>query len=194
MARRGRPITVGRIKHLVREAEMADRALGQRGTGATGFTLLKMTANPLARLVDSRKIGPEELQAAAEISLAFHAMAGALMLRPRNMERTDRSHGGAEPTAVIDAQRRYRVWADHWTWKRKAHNDRTLEIVIAAVIDERSLASIDADIGRREGTASRATVRGLRDYAARAGWVRGKLAEKWRAEASNTFGALDNGR
>lgn len=176
----GKQPTAGAIKRAARQAEL------RSGTGGTGYTILKLTSKPIARLIEKRQIGPEELQAVQDICTAFHSLTGALWIRPLLMERLDRSHGGNEPAAIVDSQRRYRNWADHWSMLRK-RGDRTMEIVIAAVIDERAFHIIEDDIGLRHGIAKKATIRGLRDYAARADWVKGKLAAKWRLEASNTF-------
>jgi hypothetical protein len=172
--------TASTIKRAVRQAEL------RSGTGGTGYTILKLTAKPIARLIEKRQIGPEELQAAQDISTAFHSLTGVLWLRPLLMERLDKGHGGNEPAAIVDAQRRYRNWADHWSMLRK-RGDRTMEIVIGAVIDERAFSTIENDIGLRHGIAKRATIRGLRDYAVRADWVKGQLAARWRAEAGCTF-------
>lgn len=181
---RGRPIqpTASGMKRLVRQAEL------KSGTGATGFTLLKMASKPIARLIETRQIGPEELQAATDISVAFTALTGALWVKPQSMEKQDKGHGGNEPAALVDAQVRYRHWAQHWSMLAK-RGDKTLEIIIAAVIDERGFDVIEGDIGLRHGTAKKAVIRGLRDYAVRAGWVRGRLGEQWKAEAGMTFKA-----
>lgn len=170
------------MKRLVRQTELDSK------TGGTGQTILRMTAKPLARLIEQKKIGPEELQAAGDISTAFMSMAGGLLIKPLGMERVDRGQSGHEPAAIVDAQRRYRNWADHWSMKAK-RGDPTLEIAIAAVIDERPFHVIEADIGLRHGTAKKTLIRALRDYAARAGWVKGRLADLWRAEAGSTFKA-----
>lgn len=187
--RKHRPVTVGRIKHMAAEAAR------QSGTGATGFTLLKMRASPLARLIDSKaridghQVGPEELAAAQDIATAFQAIAGALMIRPQTLERVDRSHRGFEPMAVTDAKARYKAWADHWSVLAK-RGDRTLAVVIAVVVDERALSVIEADLGIRHGRARRALVRGLRDYAVRAGWIKGAVAEAWASAADESFSTL----
>ncbi len=114
----------------------------------------------------------EELQAVHDITTAFHSLTGALWLRPLMMERQDRGPGGNEPAAIVDAQRRYRVWADHWSRQRK-RGDHTLRIVIAVVIDEWPLRIVEEDIiGLRHGAAKAALIGGLRDYAERAGWLK----------------------
>lgn len=168
------------MKRLVRQTELDSK------TGGTGQTIIKLIAKPIAMLVERKLIGPEEFQAARDITTAFMSMAGALLVRPLSMERIDRGQSGNEPAAVVDAQRRYRAWADHWSMKAK-RGDPTMEITIAAVIDERPFHIIEADVGLRHGVAKKTLIRALRDYAARAGWVKGKLADLWRAEAGSTF-------
>ena len=51
-----------------------------------------------------------------------------------------------------------------------------LEVIIAAVVDERPISVIAADIGRSGRgykIVKNGIVCGLRDYAARAGWITG---------------------
>jgi hypothetical protein len=69
---------LGRLKRELRKAE---RQAGD-GTdiGGTGATILKFLPAPLARLVDKKRIGTEEVRAADEIAVAFHAQAGALLV------------------------------------------------------------------------------------------------------------------
>lgn len=182
-----KPLTIERIKEKVRQAER------KAPNGATGFTLLKFVGKPIARLIDMRKIGPEEVQAVDDITIAFMAMAGALLIRSPEMERTDRAYQHTEPARIADAQRRYKAWADHWSMMAK-RGDKTLQIVIAAVIDERAFHVIDTDLSLSHGKAQKATIRGLRDYAARvtnsAGkpiWVDYRTAADWKMTASLTF-------
>jgi hypothetical protein len=178
-----RPLTAGKIKHLARQAELESK------TGASGYTLLRIgkhSTKPIAHLVESKSIGPEELAAAHDISTAFLSIAGALMVRGQTWERVDKGQDCREPAAVIDAQHRYKNFAVHWSMRR-GWGDRTLEILVRAVIDEQPLYLIDADLNLRHGKARKATIRGLRDYAVRAGWVKGRLAEQWKAEAGCTF-------
>jgi hypothetical protein len=61
------------------------------------------------------------------------------------------------------------------------------EIVIAAVIDERALHGIEADLGIRHGVAARVVIAGLRDYAARAGWADRRTAQAWFDAAETMF-------
>ncbi len=157
--------TASEIKRAARLAEL------RSGTGATGYTLLKQAPAPIARLIMDRQIGPEELQAAHDICTAFHSLTGALWLRPLLMERQDRGPSGNEPAAVLDAQRRYRAWAEHWS-RLRVHGNHTLRIVIAVVIDEWAFKVVEYDIGLQHGKAKAALICGLRDYAVRAGWLK----------------------
>jgi hypothetical protein len=159
-----KPDTLTAMKRAVRKAE--------RDQPGTGYTRLKQQSGPIQRLLDRRRIGPQELQAAEDITRAFHAIAGALMIRPISMERSDRSASPAEPVATLDAIARYREWSLLWS-KRAKRGDPTLEIVVAVVVDERPLRELDGDLRLRNGAASRALIGGLRDYAARAGWLSG---------------------
>jgi hypothetical protein len=181
-----RPLTAGRIVHIVREVERSSQ------TGGTGFTILKATSKPIRRLLDEHAIGPEEFQAVQDIERAFFAMTGALMIRPLTMERLDRGRAGNEPVATVDSQRRYQAWADHWSMLAK-RGDKTLAVVIAAVIDERAFRLIEDDFGLRHGLARKVVIRGLRDYAARAGWAEHGKAALWKAEAGNTFRTRTSG-
>jgi hypothetical protein len=138
------------------------------------------------RLVERKRIGTEEVRAADDIAVAFHAQAGALMIKPPSLEKRDATHHGREPVLVIDAVSRYKRWARHWS-ARARHGDRTLEIVIAAVIDERAFHVIEADVGVRHGLGARVVVAALRDYAARAGWADPRTADAWIAEAEKLF-------
>jgi hypothetical protein len=174
----------GRMKRALRKAER--RAGDGTEIGGTGGTILKFRGAPLVRLVDKKRIGTEELRAADDIAIAFHAQAGALMIKPPSLEKRDATHHGREPARIIDAVSRYKPWARHWS-ARARHGDRTLEIVIAAVIDERAFHTIEADVGIRHGGAARAVIAALRDYAARAGWTDQRTATAWIEAAETVF-------
>jgi hypothetical protein len=175
---------LARLRRALRKAER--RAGDGSAIGGTGATILKLLPAPLARLLDKGRIGTEEVRAADDITIAFQAQAGALLIKPPSLERRDASHHGREPVFVIDAVTRYKHWAHHWS-ARARRGDRTLEIVIAAVIDERAFHGIEADLGIRHGVAARAVIAGLRDYAARAGWTDRPTATAWLDAAETTF-------
>jgi hypothetical protein len=184
MRRVGRKHEFARMKRALRKAER--RAGDGAEIGGTGATILKFRGAPLARLVDKKRIGTEELRAADDIAIAFHAQAGALTIKPPSLEKRDATHHGREPARIIDAVSRYKPWARRWS-ARARHGDRTLEIVIAAVIDERPFHIIEADVGIRHGVAAKAAVAALRDYAARAGWTDPRTAQAWIEAAETVF-------
>jgi hypothetical protein len=174
----------GRLKRTIRRAER--RAGDGSDIGGTGGTILRFLAAPLVRLIEKKRIGTEEVRAADDIAIAFHAQAGALMIKPPSLEKRDATHHGREPVWIIDAVSRYKRWAAHWS-QRARHGDRTLEIVVAAIIDERAFHAIEADIGVRHGVAARVTIAALRDYAARNGWTDHRTGEAWIKDAESIF-------
>ena len=176
--------TFGRLRRTIRKAER--RSGDGREIGGTGATVLRFRAAPLVRLIEKKRVGTEEVRAADDITMAFHAQAGAVMIKSPSLEKRDATYHGREPTWIIDAVSRYKRWARHWS-QRARRGDRTLEIVIAAIIDERAFHSIEADVGVRHGMATRAVVAGLRDYAARAGWTDRNTGEAWIKEAEAIF-------
>jgi hypothetical protein len=178
------PRAFGHLKRTIRKAER--RSGDGSEIGGTGATILRFLAAPLVRLIEKKRIGSEEIRAADDVAIAFHAQAGALMIKPPSLEKRDATYHGHEPVWIIDAVSRYKRWADHWS-QRARHGDRTLEIVIAAIIDERAFYSIEADVGIRHGMAARVVVAALRDYAARAGWTDRNTSETWIREAEAIF-------
>ncbi len=176
--------TFGRLKRAIRNAER--RSGDGREIGGTGATILRLRPAPLVRLIEKQCIGTEEIRAADDITTAFHAQAGEVMIKSPSLEKRDATYHGREPVWVIDAVSRYKRWARHWS-QRAQHGDPTLEIVVAAVIDERAFYSIEADVGIRHGVAGRAVIAALRDYAARAGWTDNNIGEAWIKEAEAIF-------
>jgi hypothetical protein len=154
---------------------------------------MKQSPSPVDRLLSDGRIGNVELQAAQDITRAFVARTGGLWLRAVTLERVDASGGwGGSTQRDIDAQRRYTAFADHWSILAK-RGDKTLAIVIEAAVHEHPLYVVEDNLGIRHGTARRALIRGLRDYAARAGWVDSATAAQWKAEASSTFRTVHPG-
>jgi len=175
---------IERLKRAIRKAER--RSGDGREIGGTGATILRFLPAPLIRLVERKRIGTEEVRAADDIAIAFHAQAGALMIKPPSLEKRDATHHGREPVWIIDAVSRYKRWARHWS-QRARHSDRTLEIVIAAIVDERAFHTIETDVGIRHGMAARVVIAALRDYAARAGWADRRTGEAWIKDAEAIF-------
>ncbi len=180
----GNACTFGRLKRTIRNAER--RSGDGREIGGTGATILRLRPAPLVRLIEKQRIGTEEMRAADDITTAFHAQAGAVMIKSPSLEKRDATYHGREPVWVIDAVSRYKRWVRHWS-QRAPRGDPTLEIVVAAVIDERAFYSIEADIGVRHGMAARVVIAALRDYAARAGWTDRNIGEAWIKEAEAIF-------
>jgi hypothetical protein len=176
--------TFGRLKRAIRKIER--RSGDGHEIGGTGATVLRLRAAPLVRLIEKKRVGSEEVRAADDLTKAFHAQAGAVMIKSPSLEKRDATYHGREPAWIIDAVSRYKRWARHWS-QRARHGDRTLEIVVAAVIDERALHAIEADVGMRHGMAARVVIAGLRDYAARAGWTDRDTGDAWIKEAEAIF-------
>lgn len=139
----------------------------------------RLAGSPMAMLIEKGSAGGEEFQAAQEIETAWFAIAGALRIKPMSMERTSPGVRHDLPKRTADAIRQYQRWANHWSARRKSHLDYTLECVISAVIDQRPIRVIGEDMGFHHSKIERAVLCGLRDYAARAGWVDGKIARQW---------------
>jgi hypothetical protein len=175
---------LGRMRRAIRKAER--RSGDGCDVGGTGATILRFRATPLVRLIEKQRIGAEEVRAAQDLTTAFHAQASAVMIRSPSLEKRDAAYQSREPVRIVDAVARYKSWARHWS-RRAPLGDRTLEIVVAAVIDERAFHVIEADIGIRHGMAARVTVAALRDYAARAGWTGRPTAEAWIRDAEAIF-------
>jgi len=172
---------------ILRDVRKATRVTGS-GTeiGGTVYTAWKRSDSPIIRLLNSETIGQPELRASEDICIAFQAVSGALFLKPLSLERRDRSNSIHEPVGVIDAVSRYTAWANIWSARAK-RGDPTLEIIIAAVWDERPFRVIEQDLNIRNGAASRATAAGLRDYAARAGWAHGQSSRAWLVSEGAVF-------
>jgi hypothetical protein len=176
--------TVSKMKRLVREHE---RKTGEgEEIGGTGFTVIKLKASPIVRLIDRGRIGGEEMRAAEEIATVFTAISGGLMFKPLTMERQDKGASPPDPAWLVDAQSRYRLFASHWSTRAK-RGDPTLAILIAALIDERPFRHIEQDFNIRNGRAENVVVGALRDYAARSEWCDHKVAAAWLEAASSMF-------
>jgi hypothetical protein len=160
----------------------------------TGQTVLKLRQKAIPKLVNQGKLGPEELLAAAEILIAFSAIASRLMCRGINYDRVDFGGGGSGldwPAKIARPVANYQAFAKAWTRRNEDYGDPTLQIVIDAVIDEMHLSAIPRKRGYGEARIERALIGGLRDYAARAGFVTGHKAIQWQAEAEAVFGPAE---
>lgn len=157
------------------------------GSRENALAELKLKGSPMALLIEKASAKGEELQAAQDIEQAWFALAGALMFKPLTMEKTSPSRKPDWSPRICQSVEQYQAWANHWSVRRKTHLDHTLECVISAVIDQRPIRTIAGDLGFDFRKIERAVLGGLRDYAARAGWVDGKLARAWMDAAELTF-------
>lgn len=145
-------------------------------------------ASPVIGLVDRGLASGEEIMAADEIDTAVRAVAGATMIKSACLERVD---GGRTPpewdqrTGV--AVTNFKRWANHWSALAKQRSDCMLRCVYSAVIEHRSISALAYDLGLGHHKVAHAVVSGLRDYAARAGWVDRQMAQKWISDADKAF-------
>src|SRR5215831_8005951 len=70
--------TFGRLKRAIRNAER--RSGDGSEIGGTGATILRLRPAPLVRLIEKQRIGTEEMRAADDITTAFHAQAGEMIV------------------------------------------------------------------------------------------------------------------
>lgn len=181
-----RPIIVA-PPNLIGTAKRIKQINAFLGSNENALAIAKLRGSPMALLIEKASAKGEELMAAQEIELAFMAISGALMFKPLSMERTSRGQYPDWPQRTCQAVAQYQKWANHWSARRKANMDYTMECIIAAVIDQRPIRSIAADLGFHHARIEKAVIGGLRDYAARAGWVDGKVAREWMDAAERTF-------
>lgn len=157
-------------------------------SGGTKLTTIRVEQNPIATLLARKKIGGEELMAAQDIELAVMAIAGASMFKPLTMEKSDRSHIAKDwPKTTADAVERYQHFANHWSKRKKQSGDPMLEVVYSAVVDQWTMRTIGSDLGYHHSKIERAVICGLRDYAARAGWLERRAAQAALDAAAGMF-------
>lgn len=177
----------------IRRIKAINKYLGSR---ENALVEKKMRGTPLASLLTGKTpaIGGEEFMAAQDIELAFMSISGAVMFKPLSLERVDKSNASRPlPVSTIKAIERYQAWADHWSARAKLH-DPTMQIVIRAIVDMHPFSLIEQDLSLPwHGKAKQVTIRGLRDYAARAGWA-GTNQHRWIVEAEKSFKAKDPNR
>ncbi len=181
------PITMLKLDHSLAKTPEERKRIRDINKQVIDLACVRLRGGPIASLIDRKKIGPEEVRAAQEIDKAFTAITLGLGFKPISLERSDRSHGDSHwPLEMIRLMDRYNEWAKFWS-ERKQTGDKSLSICIAAVVDEQSFTSIEDNECIRNGLASKVVARLLRDYAARAKWVTGHLADQWKSEAMESF-------
>lgn len=163
-----------RIKAI--NAAMAGRSLAE----------IRKSSGPMEALINSHKISTEELMAVMDIEKAMMALAGAGMIKPMSIELKSAGKKRDWSRMTSDAVQNYIAWANFWS-ARRTYGDRTAEIVVRVVIHGQSFREIAQDVGKDRETCPRIAVRGLRDYAARSGWVARRVAQQWMREALTSF-------
>jgi hypothetical protein len=172
---RTRTIAVANVLESVRQARASS-------DHTTARMVRRLQGSPLATLVSRGRIRMEELRAAEDIATAFlSASAGFVSRQATNLRSSVREIG-----APGETQERYGAFVQHWS-RRAALGDPSLAIVIAVVVDQHPLASVEEDIGLPRGRAAEAVVALLRDYAARAGSVDPGSAQRWINDAAKVF-------
>ena len=144
----------------------------EANSSATGFTLLKFRPGAIDQLITEGKVGPAEFQAAKEFSAIFTDLV--LEMRCSRMSDVYRIRQRAETAdiAVKEAEirrwNRYKEFRNYWSLRKKRFKDPTLQVFVAAVIDEHTLDQIAEDTGLTRIKTQRLIIQGLRDYARRA--------------------------
>jgi hypothetical protein len=161
-----------------------NRYLGDR---PNALAEAKLAGSPMTMLIEKGSAKGEELMAAQEIEEAFMAISGAMMFKPQTLEKIDKGRAPDWSIRTARMVERYQAFANHWSVRKKRDLDYTLQCVIELVVDKRPVRQIAEDLGFHHTKIERAVLAGLRDYAVRAGWVDGKLAGQWTAEAEATF-------
>lgn len=174
------------LEHALASTPEERKRIRDINRSAIDLSAARFRGGPIASLIDRGRIGGEELQAAQDIDKAFSALSMGLGFKPLSFEHRSPSTNPQTPLAVMDAIERYQSFARYWS-DRALNGDKSFEVLIGAVVDERSFTSIEDDIGIRNGMAGKIVVRLLRDYAARAKWVTGSLAEQWKLDAQSSF-------
>jgi len=178
------------MRREIRKVEATARENNHGQDVGTGQTILRLQRHqpPLRTLLEAKKIGTIELQAAEQIALAVTAVASRGILSAAFLERV--SFGRSEqdwPHHVALAVRNYQQWANFWTDEWKRTRNPMLELIWSAVIDERPISVIAEDIGHSRQRTQRAIIAGLRHYAAWAGLVSGTEAAIWSGMAQHVF-------
>jgi len=170
------------------EAEAREATAGDSGTGQT-IIRMQRHQSPLRTLLDTRKIGPDELAAAEQIAQAAFSVATGGILRAVQLERA--IHGRQDerdwPHTLAVAVRNYQAWQRHWTAEWARTRNPMLEVVWSAVVDEQPIAGIAADIGYGHRRTTRAIICGIRHCAAFANMVTGIQRQAWLDAAQHVF-------
>jgi hypothetical protein len=179
------------MQRTVRKVEAEAREAGNVQDVGTGYTIIKLQRHqpPLRTLLEAGRIGPTELEAADEITLAAFSVATGGILRAVSLELGTRGRQDDRPWPVhiALAVRNYQRWQTHWTAEWSRTRSPMLEVIWCAVIDERPISVIAEEIGYGRKRTARAIIIGLRHYAAWANMVTGTQRQAWIAAAQHVF-------
>ena len=174
-----------------RLAETEARADNVQDVG-TGFTILRLKGRnqpPIRTLVEAKRIGATELQAADQIALAAFSVASGGILHAVDLVKVSRGRQNDSPwpAHVAVAVRNYQDWQRYWSAEHARTRNPMLECIWSAVIDERPISVIAQEIGYGRHLTTKAIIAGLRHYAAHAHMVTGTQASLWLGEAQHVF-------
>ncbi len=160
------------IKKLLRPVRGDD-------SGPTPLTRIKHQPSSFERMLSSREITGEMLQAAQEIEAVYAALCGQLMVRGFRVERGSRGEAApmAERVAFAHAKR-FKPWADALSRRKVLHGDPTLACIVAVLVDRDSCTNCDRRHRMASGKSKYLVRRGLLEYAVVAGWARADLLAK----------------
>ncbi len=163
----GHSIDIARnIIAAVRVAEI------ESNSSASGFTLLKFRRGAIDELVTNGRISQRELTAAKEFSAIFTDITLELKCSKMTDIYRIRQRASSDDLAIKEEEvrrwKRYKDFRDYWSTRKKRLRDPTLQVFVAAVIDEQPLAHIAEDAGLTPHKTQGLIIRGLRDYARRA--------------------------
>ena len=189
MSRERTPVT--RMLRTVRKVEAEARSGNVHDPG-TGFTIIKLKSRyqpPIRTLVEAKRIGATELQAADQIALAVSSVATGGILQAIDLVKISRGRQNDSPwpAHVAVAVRNYQDWQRHWTREHARTRNPMLEVIWSAVIDERPISVIAQEIGYGRHLTTKGIIAGLRHYAAFAKLITGTQAAIWLGEAQHVF-------
>ncbi len=166
----------------------AARTLPERGERPTRATAERARLDAVSELQDAGLLLPAHADAAHEIREVFSAVTAGMfasagtITRDKLITRT-RMRRYVDPIARLDARlarlwdSRYKPWANRMSKRYAARGNvasvSVLELVVALVVDGRTLGEIGVTIGVGRDQAVKALVWGLDDYARAAGWIKG---------------------
>ena len=154
-----------------------------------GKTLLELrkASGPMEALIMNHDIAGEEMMAIMDIEMAMMALSGAGMIKPVSLELKSSGKKGEWSKVTADAVENYVGLGELLVGAGKP--TATIRRRSWSVLSSTGHAFrvIERDVGIGTGRGAVICVRGLRDYAARSGWVARGIAAKWMDDALTSF-------